>query len=66
MKKILSLFFAFVFAFGFAFPFRTSCGGVVEITGGEGLTQQQLANSLASVNYYVCGTWPSSVTIYYH
>lgn len=50
-----------------AFPFRPSCRKTtVEIIGTGGMTNQQLANYLAQVNYDLCNVWPAQMIIYSH
>ena len=68
MKK--ALMFGMVFlgiSTVFAFPFRPSCGKTtVEVIGTRGMTNQQLANYLAQINYDLCDVWPSHIIIYSH
>lgn len=65
MKKILSAVSIFAFIIASAYPFRTSCNEVVQIdpSGTEGWS---VAQALKLINLAVCGTVPSSLTVYTH
>lgn len=51
----------------FGLQFRPSCGKTtVEVIGTGGMTNQELANYLAQINYDLCDVWPKYIVIYSH